>query len=183
IAGRRADRERVGERDLARLFDEQVVERLVHVVLGEEPGGAGDELDFGRRWEVVVVGGAFDELAIEFRLLVSLTRFLQPAELEALRARDLLDLLEQVVDRLVAVRGDADPLARSHQVDEQARSGPGLAGAGRPLDEEIALVEAEGDRLRVFELDRFALKGRSRFESVDTRQSTLDHVPQGTVWA
>ena len=44
---RGAHRERVGERDLAGLVDEEVVERLVELLVREQPGGAGDEVDLG----------------------------------------------------------------------------------------------------------------------------------------
>ena len=43
----RADRERVGERDLSRLVDEEVVERAVELLAREEPGGAGEEVVVG----------------------------------------------------------------------------------------------------------------------------------------
>ena len=45
----RAHRERVGERDLAGLVDEEVVEVAVHVLAREEPGGAGEQAHVGSR--------------------------------------------------------------------------------------------------------------------------------------
>ena len=53
------------------------------------------------------------KLAVELRLLVAALDFFSPRNSKPLGARDALDLLEQVVDRLVAVRGDADALAGS----------------------------------------------------------------------
>ena len=51
----RAHRERVGERDLAGLVDEEVVERAVVLGAREEPGGAGGEVAVGARDRVVDV--------------------------------------------------------------------------------------------------------------------------------
>ena len=45
----RAERERVGERGLARLVDEEVVERPVELLAREQPGGAGEEVRVGSR--------------------------------------------------------------------------------------------------------------------------------------
>ena len=47
VAGGGAQRERVGEGDLARLVDEQVVERAVDLLAAEVPGGAGGQVDAG----------------------------------------------------------------------------------------------------------------------------------------
>ena len=44
VARARAHRERVGERDLAGLVDQQVVERLVHLLAAEQPRGPGHEV-------------------------------------------------------------------------------------------------------------------------------------------
>ena len=49
VPRRRPDRERVGERDLARLVDEERVDGAVHVLAREEPGGAGEEQHVGDR--------------------------------------------------------------------------------------------------------------------------------------
>src|SRR5205085_2489511 len=88
---------------------------------------------------------------------------LQPAEHDARLNRGLFDLAQQVVDRFVARRRDADALAACEQVDDQARTGVGLAGAGRPLDEEVAALDPLDEPLRLFErrdLDAFAAEGR-----------------------
>ncbi len=69
--------------------------------------------------------------------------FLQPRERVALLDRRLLDVLEELVDRLVAERGHADALAGLHQRDRHPRAVPRLARAGRALDEQVAAVEAE----------------------------------------
>ena len=90
-----ADRERVGERDLAGLVDEEVVERLVACPRGEQPGGAGDQLH--------VAGVGKSPLSSEFSIsgssssdsncVVRAAGLLQAAELGAAPRRELLDLV------------------------------------------------------------------------------------------
>jgi len=120
------------------------VQTTLEVLACEEPRGAGDELEVLEK--VVPRVGTVDELAHEAKLLVAARRLLPPLEREALLARLALDLLEQLVDRLVAQGGDADALARSHQRDRHLRSLPGLPRAGRPLQEEVAVLD-RGDGL------------------------------------
>ena len=128
----RAHRERVGERDLPGLVDEEVVERAVVLGAREEPGGAGGEVAVGARRrvgrrsrcvELVVADSGLPPLA-----------FFRPLKLEPELAGGVLDRVEQVVDRLVARRGDADALAVREQVRDQpartsrscrSRAGPG----------------------------------------------------------
>ena len=108
----RPERERVRERDLAGLVDEQVVELRVELLAAEEPARPGDELVVGLE-ERLRPRLALDERPLVDRLRVPARRLLEAAELDALRERVLLDLGEELVDRLVALRGDRDPLARS----------------------------------------------------------------------
>ena len=184
VAGGRADRERVRERDLAGLVDEQVVERLVHVLLGEEPGGAGDELHVLGRREVVVVVGALDEVAVELRLLVPPLDFFSPrnSKRSACATRSTSSSRLWIALWLFAVTPTRLP--GSHQVDDQARAGPGLARAGRALDEEIAVVEAERDLPSPARARRTrpgaALPGSS---PCDARQRALEDVAQRAVRA
>ena len=155
VAGRRAHRQRVGERDLAGLVDDEVVERAVQVWPREEPGRSGEELDVAARTrERRVVRVALDELAVVLGLGVPGRRLLEPLEAHARVPGDRLDLVEQVVDGLVALRGDPDPLAAGQQVHDDPGAGPGLAGPGRALEEQIARVEAERERLHLGEVDR-----------------------------
>ena len=74
------------------------------------------------------------------RLLV-VVALLQPAERDALVARRPLDLVEQVVDRLVAGARSRRRAGPARSGDDQPRARVGLARAGRPLDEEVARVE------------------------------------------
>src|SRR5207244_4581438 len=97
--------------------------------------------------EPVVVGIALDELPVVLGLQVAGGCLLESLEAQAGRARDLLDLGEQVVDGLVALRGDADAPAVGEQVHDDPGPGPRLAGAGRPLEKQVARVEPEGQRL------------------------------------
>ena len=142
VARRVPDRDHVGERDLPRLVDDQRVEEALELLPHEEPRRAGDELQLLLEQVAPVVGG-IDEVALEARVLVSLGRLLAPDEREALLARLALDLGEQLVDRLVAERRDADAPARAHERDRRLRALPRLARAGRALDEEVAAVERE----------------------------------------
>ena len=70
------------------------------------------------------------------------SHFFRPLNSKPCLERRVLDVLEELVDRLVAERGDADALARPHQRDRHPRAVPRLARAGRALDEEVAAVEA-----------------------------------------
>ena len=55
------------------------------------------------------------------------------------------------MDRLVARRGDADPLAAREQVHDQPRAGPRLARPGRALHEEVAALDLVHEPLHLFE--------------------------------
>ena len=46
-----------------------------------------------------------------------------------------LDLVQQVVDRLVASRGHPDAPTQANQMDDELRTGPRLARPGRALNE------------------------------------------------
>jgi hypothetical protein len=59
-----------------------------------------------------------------------------------------LDLREQVVDCGVARAGDADAVAPRDQFEDQLRARVGLARARRPLNEQVAVVQAPRDSLR-----------------------------------
>ena len=64
-------------------------------------------------------------------------------EREALPLRLALDPGEEVRDRLVAERGDADAPTRAHERDRRLRALPRLPRARRALHEEVAAVERE----------------------------------------
>ena len=55
----------------------------------------------------------------------------------------LLEVVQELVDRLVAQGGHADTPARPHEREGRARTAPRLAGAGWPLHEEVAPIEAQ----------------------------------------
>ena len=79
----------------------------------------------------------------------------------------MLDLLEQLVDRLVAARGNADPAAAVQQVQDEMGSGVRLARARRALDEQVAAVESFGDpccrlEIELAGLQRLALAAGGR---------------------
>src|SRR5207247_1962611 len=72
------------------------------------------------------------------------TGFLDAADAHTFFARGAADLVEQVVDGLVARGRDAHAPATAHEIDDDPRAGPRLAGPRRPLDEEVARVERRG---------------------------------------
>ena len=96
---------------------------------------------------------------------------LEADERDASVVRDLLDLGEQVVDRLVAGRRDADADPVAQQVDDHARAGVRLARAGRPLDEEHAVLE-RGDVLG----DAVAVERRAGRDAGDPRPAAQQQV-------
>jgi hypothetical protein len=116
---------------------------------------------------LIVVVGVVDEVAVG-ELVLRVAVLLPAAEREGLLARGCLDLLEELIDRLVTERGDADALPAAHQLDRHARAGERLARAGRALHEEVAAVE------RGRHLDRRRVEPRAR-------GAPLEHVTQSRV--
>ena len=67
------------------------------------------------------------------------------------------------MDRFVTLRGDADALPASEEVDDEARARPRLARAGRPLDEEVRPLDSLDEFLRLLDgldLDAVATERR-----------------------
>jgi hypothetical protein len=101
VLRRRPHRQRIGKRDLARLVDEQVVERRVELCAREEPRGAGEQLQL-RVEKGLELALVLDQLAgVVMRVLVAGAALLQAVRRQAL----LLELAEQVVDRLASRAG------------------------------------------------------------------------------
>ena len=145
----RGDGDGVRKRDLARLVDDEHVERSGEVLTRPDPGGAADHVELAalKGFEQVWVGlEATGEraggVAMHFGLLPYPNRHPTLAGL-------LRDLVEQVADHLVAVRGDADLAAGGGERQDHLCARVGLAGPGRTLDRQCALVEshrhADGD--------------------------------------
>ena len=152
VPRRRPHRERVGERDLPGLVDEEVVERPL-VLAREEPRRAGGEVGADAR---VRVGRRSRPRSRRRRTTPGCRRSPScgPSNASPSSAAGLDDLVEQVVDRLVARRGDADRLAVRDQVRDQPPRRPRLARAGRALDHEVAAVERAHERLHLVEVGR-----------------------------
>src|SRR5439155_17755245 len=112
------------------------VDRPVELIAGEEPRRPGDELELRVEHRVVRLG-AVDEPPLEAGALL-VTALLPAAEAVARLDRGGLDLLEELVDRLVAERSDADALAAPHPLEREPRALVRLPRARRPLDEEVA---------------------------------------------
>src|SRR6266849_5339387 len=128
----------IGQGDLARLVDHEVVESAVQLCPREEPSRPRQKFDVTARSDNFRdLGLVRDETAGVFGLLVSGGRLLQTSEGYAVLTRDLLDLREQVVDCLVTLGGNADPVSVGKQMDDDAGPRPSLPCARRSLDEEV----------------------------------------------
>ena len=131
------DGDRVGERDLSGLVDEEDLGCLVHLRPGPEPSGAGVEEH--PSFSVLVVrrlARAGDPVA-RIVVVALLRRLLPAAEVEPLLAGAVLDLPQEVRNCLVRGRGDAHPLAVAHQIDREARARPRLSRPGRTADHPV----------------------------------------------
>ena len=139
-------RARIRQRDLAGLVDEEEVEALLVAVVCEQPGRPADDVAVGA---VRVVEDVLDDLPRELRLGVPAARLLHALELQPTLGRGALDLGEELVDRAVARRGDADTLPFRDEPRDQPSGRPGLPGAGRALDHEMPWDGAarRGERL------------------------------------
>src|SRR5262245_39388558 len=161
--------EGVGEAHLPGLVDDERVDEgaavwagvwaaAVEIVAGEQPRRAGHEIRARRgRHELVGVVNVSDPVGCVLRLGAAGARFLQATDPYTLLARRPADLVEQVVDGLVARGRDADFLVTADEVHDDARTRPRLAGARRALDEQIARVKRGGPLALLFQggrLDR-----------------------------
>ena len=108
VPRRGADGDRVRERELPALVDEERVHVLVELLAREEPGRPREQLELGVEHRLVRVG-AVDEAVLVVPLPAPL---LPAAELVAGLERRLLEVVEELVDRLVAERRHADAPAR-----------------------------------------------------------------------
>ena len=98
VPRRGADGDRVGERELPALVHEERVHVLVELRAREEPGRPREQLELVVEHRVVRVG-AVDEAVLVAPLPASL---LPAAELVAGLERGLLEIVQELVDRLVA---------------------------------------------------------------------------------
>src|SRR5258705_446932 len=105
------------KRYLPGLIDDERVDGAVEGVVREEPGGPGEQL-YVRPCirECRIVRGALDGTIVVARLVVALTRLLEPAESQPLVCRGFLHFIEQVVDCLVAGRRHADAATAPHEL-------------------------------------------------------------------
>ena len=146
VAGAAAHGEQVGEPDLPGLVDDERVEGARELGPAEVEGGAADHVRAApedvvgparsahRRPRVVgIVAGP--ELVGNRDVLEREARRVVRQRLEA-GAQD-------VADRLVAGRGHRHPAAGSDEGEDRPRRDVGLAGAGRSLDRQYALLQRE----------------------------------------
>src|SRR5262245_48469159 len=118
VAGRRSDGDRVCERDLAGLVEEQRVQMSVEVLAREQERGAGEQLELLVEHRLVRVR-AVDELVLVASVRIA-ARLLAALEREALLERGVAHIYEELVDRPVAQRCDAAPLSAAHAPDSRA---------------------------------------------------------------
>ena len=146
VAGAAPHGEQVGEPDLPGLVDDERVEGALELGAAEVEGGAADHVGAApeavvgparsahRRLRVVgIVAGP--ELVGDRDVLEGEARRVVRQRLEA-GAQD-------VADRLVAGRGHRHPAAGSDEREDRPRRDVGLAGAGRSLDRQYALLQRE----------------------------------------
>ena len=134
-ARRGAHRERVGERDLSGLVDEEVVERLVELLAGEQPGGAGDQPDL-RVGEAVLRG--LDERPLVMALRRCRSTFFSPRNATPASRAAFSTSRSRLWIALWLVDATPTRLPRGEQVDDQPRARSRLARAGRALHERDA---------------------------------------------
>src|SRR5262249_35426323 len=91
------------------------------------------------------------------------------------------DLRQQVVDSLVALGRDTQPLPLRQQVDGEASSGPRLSRARRSLDEEVAGLEVERQCLHLLEVE--SLKSTASRAPPNARLFATENGPQRRVAA
>lgn len=144
VARALAHGDEVGQADLARLVDEQIVERLLELGAGEQPRGAGHQL-MARRIDVLVVEHILDLRAAQAAVVAGAGGFLGAAQGKAFPLGQPLQAAQQIVDGVVAVGRYGHAPAGAQQLQQHPRTGVGLAGAGRPLQEQGGFVHARHD--------------------------------------
>jgi hypothetical protein len=150
------DRDGIGQRDLARLVDEQDVDRAARVLARPVPRGRGVDEDGA----VLLVGGGGALHPVARVVVVRAALLLPAAERRAGLVGRLLHRLQEVVDGLVRGGHHADPATTGDEVQREPRARPRLARAGRPLDHQGAVVEAADLRAQALELERLVAHGR-----------------------
>ena len=151
VARRRPDRERVRERHLARLVDEEVVDGAVELGPREQPRRPREQPHL-RVGEVGELARALDPRAREDRLRAP-GRLLQPLEVDALRSRPRARPRRAGCGSPCGwSRSRRRACPRRSRCDDQPRARPRLARAGRPLDDEVAAVEVEHEPLHLVEV-------------------------------
>ena len=146
-------RDEVAERDLAGLVDEEQVERAAADRPGEEPGGAAD--DRQREIDVAVIRDALDVTA-PLVAVAALPSFFWPSRRTVRRpppgAASTASSTLSITLWLFEVTPTVLPACDERQ--DQVRGRVGLAGAGRPLDNQPGAIERMDGALRRFKQPR-----------------------------
>ena len=139
-AGAASGGDRRGQRHLTRLVDEQRIHEALHFGRGEQPARAGGDRAAARGQSLSDLLLCQDLDAIRLCRLPFI-RLLGDADQHPLFLGGLRDRVDHVRDGLVRARGDADPPSLPHEREDHARARVGLAGAGRPLDRKVRVLE------------------------------------------
>ena len=139
----------IREGHLTCFVDEEHVDRGGHVRPRPEPRRSANDVD-GPSSERTLRTGVVQRYCLrEGRILVASTD-LADAHANASLLRYTGNLLQQRTDDLVAVGRDANAPPILHQVNDHLRSDRALAGTGRPLDRQVALVDSDNEPARSF---------------------------------
>ena len=141
VAGRGPAGERVRQRHLAGLVDDEVIEGAIPVLAGEEPRRARDHPVVAmetRRDVLEVVHPVVALVGAVGRRRGDLARHAQAEPALVGRGEHLA---HEVVDGLVALGHEPDALPGGDQLGHHPAAEPGLPGAGRALHHQVALLE------------------------------------------
>ena len=138
-AGRRRHGDNVAQRDLSRLVDEEHVAAAAKFFASKEPGCSGD--DGERQIDGGVVRYTLDVTQTLKDGVVPVLFMAELLDLPASFLQTLLDGMQDVVDHLVAVGGDADLATLGDERRDDVGNRVGLACARRSLDHQRRPIE------------------------------------------
>ena len=180
--------QRVRERLLAGLVDEQDVERPIELRAGEQPAPSRPRRRRSRRRPRPRCRRSTPRpprAGVRRPRRPSIRWSARSGTPASRAASDRLD--EQVRDRLVGLGRDADAPAGPDELDDHPGAGPGLAGARRSLDREDGLRRGQGERQPARGVERparpAATSGSPAASSADPRRPAEEQVADRPVRA
>jgi hypothetical protein len=138
--------DKVRNRYLAGLIDEQMVECLIEFRSREQPGSAADDLRLPKD-RIGIVRRRDDHGII--RTFISGRYLFRDAHPRACFAGTIGNGDQEVINSFVGIRGDRDPTSKAHEIQDCARAHICLARPGRSLDRKTAIIKCSdgSDRL------------------------------------